>query len=438
MKKNIKKFLYWSAGAPTTAIETCPQAERQKYLKLGLTILIPTIFAFCSGLYACSTVIIKSNEPSIIQIIIVIALASIWAFAIYSIDIYLIITYKKLKEKNKTRAFFQVFIRLIISMILGVIISHPLVIKVLEDPIKIKLFEIKNAQLESLEVKKNEEIELKVNAELAVFNANQTKLDSIKASLSNEFIKEMQGNGSKTRTGKPNRGFGEIATAIEDLKNNAETERINYLTTASKRKHYLQDTLQLRIEKKWDSLIVELKNKPFNDIYAKTKALAEIKKEEKSKNESTTNIFYWAILIAFIILDTSAILLKLLTNVGPLDYMVEQEEIKYQSKFNVYKPLYNNEYQRHYSTYLTTKIGLDAEMKVNKKIMEQTTKHIEFIMKERQKYNESIHKLAQEYRNETDTSVKKELKRMMSSLNLNFVNSVEKADKKFQSIISSR
>ena len=77
-------------------------------------------------------------------------------------------------------------------------------------------------------------------------------------------------------------------------------------------------------------------------------------------------------------------------------------------------------------------------MKVNKKIMEQTTKHIEFIMKERQKYNESIHKLAQEYRNETDTSVKKELKRMMSSLNFNFVNSVEKADKKFQSIISNR
>lgn len=435
---NFKKFLYWCSGAPLNVIDSCPLSERQKYLKLGLTTLIPTLFAFLSGLYAFSTVVNKDNEYSIFEIFIIVVLAVIWAFAIYTIDIYLLITYKKLKEKNKIKSFFQVFVRLLISIFLGIIISHPLVLKILEDPISIKSFEIKNAKIDSLEIKKFNEVELKVNSELKVFNDNQNRLDSIKSSLSNEFIKEMQGNGSKTKTGKPNRGFGKIATAIEKLKNKADSTSLKSKNSFDNRKTYLQDTLQRSITKKWDSIINELRYKPYNDIYAKTKVLAEIRKDEIKNGDNTTTYFYWAILLAFVILDSSVIVLKLLTNVGPLDYLIEQEEIKYKSKFNVYSSLYSNEYQSHYSTYLTTKIGLDAEMEVNKEIMTQTLNHMDFIMKEREKYNDTINKLAKEYRKEADNNKKRELKRIMTSLTETFTNSVEKADSEFQNIINNR
>ena len=244
---SVKKFLYWNSGAPKHLIENCPKKEQHNYLKLGLIALIPTVFAFVSGFYAFYTIIVKDNDISVVDFIVIAILASIWACAIYFIDIYIIATYRKLKKVR-----FQILPRIFLSLVLGLVISHPIVLKILEDPIEFKTIDIKNSQINSLDSLRINELNLKVNNEINNFNNKLEKIDSTRLSLTTEFVKEIQGKGSKKADGSPNPNRGNIANDIEikEQKYYDEADALN--EGFSKRKNYLLDTIQKQINSKWD------------------------------------------------------------------------------------------------------------------------------------------------------------------------------------------
>jgi len=436
--KKIEKFLFWCSGAPYELISSCPQSERDKYQKLGLAVLVPTIFAFLSGYYALSTIINKDGVLTTLKFIVITALALFWAFAIFSIDIYILATYRKI-NRVKWNAAVQISIRIILSIFLGIVISYPLVLKILEDPISTKAFQIKREQIQILEKSRNDEVRERVTDEIDQHDKRKRNVDSLSAVLSLKLVDEVQGKGSKTKEGKPNPRYGTIAKTIDTLRHNTENEAKNLEAKFSPRRKYLQDTLQKEIERRWDSVIINFKNKPYNDILAKSKALARLQKDDKAENDDTTKLVDWFVLIAFILLDCTAVLLKILPKAGPLDYLLEQEDVKYRSELKIHAGVYDEVgYQTSYSQYLTMKIVLENEVKLSKEILIKTQEHVEYIMNERQKFQETISDLLNEYRKETDYTQRQELDRIIKSLTNTFLSSVEQANQKFGEIINSR
>lgn len=242
----------------------------------------------------------------------------------------------------------------------------------------------------------------------------------------------------KKRNGEPNPDYGHIASTIDTLRLQNERKAREFESTFSLRKKFLQDTLQREIEGKWDSVITAFKNKPYNDILAKSKALSRLQKDDEDEKDNTTKNIHWFILIAFVLLDCTAIILKVLTKIGPLDYLLEQENIKFYAEHTVFDNVYNNEYQVHYGNFLTMKVGLENEVRLSKEILNKTQEHVQFVMNESQRYQDNISDLINEYRRETDYSRRQELQRLISSLTETFLNSVEKANEKFRDTINSK
>lgn len=429
--------MFWCSGAPYELIDACPQSEKHKYQKLGLTVLVPTIFAFLSGYYALSTIIDKDGVLTNLELALIILLSLFWAFAVFCIDVYILATYRKINRNKKWIAAVQVSIRIVLSIFLGIVISYPLVLKILEDPISIKAFQIRNEQTQKFETNRNDEVKGRVLNEIKEHDSSKYKIDTLSQNLTLKLADEVQGKGSKKKTGEDNPGYRGIAETIDTLRLQSERQAKEFENAFSARKKYLQDTLQKEIEYKWDSLINDFKHKPYNDILAKSKALSRLQKDDKDEDDNTTKLIHWFILIAFILLDCTAILLKMLTKAGPLDYLLEQEDIKYRTEQDVYKDVYEGVgYQNSYSQYLTMKMGLENEVKLSKEILTKTQEHVQYVMNERQKYQDNIADLTNEYRRETDYNRRQELQRLITSLTETFLNSIERANEKFRDAVN--
>lgn len=191
--------MFWCSGAPYELIADCPQSERHKYQKLGLTVLVPTIFAFISGFYALSTIVDKDGILTGFELALIIVLATFWAFAIFCIDIYILATYRKINRNNKWIAAAQVAVRIVLLVFLGFVISYPLVLKILEDPISIKAFQIRNEQIQKFEKNRNDEVKARVLNEIEEHEKGKYQIDTLGQSLTLKLADEVQGKGSKKK-----------------------------------------------------------------------------------------------------------------------------------------------------------------------------------------------------------------------------------------------
>jgi hypothetical protein len=122
----IKRIFFWLSGAGTETLEQCPAWEQRKYVAFGATVLVPCAFAFIACSYALSTV---SDNPSVIY-----PVATIWAFIILTIDRALIAGYRA--YLSIFRKLSQFALRLVVAVLMGITIAHPLVLMLFRDTIQ--------------------------------------------------------------------------------------------------------------------------------------------------------------------------------------------------------------------------------------------------------------------------------------------------------------
>ncbi len=119
----IDDFLLWCAGSDRGILSKCSDAEKIKHVGFGTLVAIPPILAFVSMSYALSTIDAINPESKIIYIG-----GFIWALIIFAFDRFIVSTHRKKnsdKEELKTVSF---ILRLTFAFVLGVTISHPLVL----------------------------------------------------------------------------------------------------------------------------------------------------------------------------------------------------------------------------------------------------------------------------------------------------------------------
>jgi hypothetical protein len=136
--QSIKRAFFWLSGAGTETLERCPAWEQRKYVAFGATVLVPCAFAFIACAYAIST--LTENARVIYPV------ATVWAFIILTIDRALLAGYRA--YASAFRKLSQFFLRLVVAVLMGITIAHPLVLLLFRDTVSSVIEKDRAAEVE--------------------------------------------------------------------------------------------------------------------------------------------------------------------------------------------------------------------------------------------------------------------------------------------------
>lgn len=135
---SFKRAFFWLSGAGTETLERCPNWEQRKYVAFGATVLVPCAFAFIACAYALSTI---TEDPKVIY-----PVAAVWAFIILTIDRALLAGYRP--YLSIFRKLSQFSLRLVVAVLMGITIAHPLVLLLFRDTISSVIEKDRAAEIE--------------------------------------------------------------------------------------------------------------------------------------------------------------------------------------------------------------------------------------------------------------------------------------------------
>ena len=168
MTNPMKRAFFWLAGAGTETLERCPNWEQRKYVAFGATVLVPCAFAFIACAYALSTL---TDKPTVIY-----PVAAVWSFIILTIDRALLAGYRPYLSIFRKMAQFS--LRLVVAILMGITIAHPLVLLLFRDTVSSVIEKDRAAEIEVVRANFDTEKE-KVRSEI----------DSLEAALAEQRLR---------------------------------------------------------------------------------------------------------------------------------------------------------------------------------------------------------------------------------------------------------
>jgi hypothetical protein len=135
---SFKRAFFWLSGAGTETLEQCPKWEQRKYVAFGATVLVPCAFAFIACAYALSTI---TDNPRVIY-----PVAAVWSFIILTIDRALLAGYRP--YMSVFRKLSQFSLRLVVAILMGITIAHPLVLLLFRDTVSSVIEKERAAEIE--------------------------------------------------------------------------------------------------------------------------------------------------------------------------------------------------------------------------------------------------------------------------------------------------
>jgi len=122
---SIARFLNFWSGVDNVLLQWCPHHERQKYTSIGVLVLLTGVFASLASGYAFLTVF--ESIP------VAIVLGILWGFLILNIDRLLLMTFPK--SEKFYRQLLHAVPRLVLAVIIGATIAHPIMLRLFEPEI---------------------------------------------------------------------------------------------------------------------------------------------------------------------------------------------------------------------------------------------------------------------------------------------------------------
>ncbi len=183
----FKRAFFWLSGAGTQTLEQCPAWEQRKYVAFGATVLVPCAFAFIACAYALSTL---TDNPRVIY-----PVAAVWAFIILTIDRALLAGYRA--YMSIFRKLSQFALRLVVAVLMGITIAHPLVLLLFRDTVSSVIEKDRAAEIEvvrgGFEKEKNRIREQVTGLETAIAEQRQKWNESFQAKF---ILQENEDAGS--------------------------------------------------------------------------------------------------------------------------------------------------------------------------------------------------------------------------------------------------
>ena len=308
----FQKFLLLCSGANIHILWKTP-SDWNKFSGIGGVILFTAIFATLSAGYALFTIF--DNLPAAA------GFGVLWGLMIFNLDRYIV------SSISKTSGWWnQVLMsvpRLILAIFLGIIISKPLELKIFEKEVNKQLNTIIQRNKTQLQAEMNGRImqqsrpfEAEKKQIETKINAYQVAYDSASVELEKEIL------GTKTGVTSGKEGYGTNAKRKAELKEQRRQDMENFRKQIAPRLAYLDK----EISKVYSNIETE-RNKTetfedrFNGFAARLQALDELGKN--SNIMATASLFIMGL---FVCLEISPVLIKLISAVGPYDYLMAKTE----------------------------------------------------------------------------------------------------------------
>jgi hypothetical protein len=316
------RFLWWCAGADPYFLLRSPVQDRVKYAGIGGIVFSTGVLATFAGGFAFNTAFgpkgLAGDDMSTIGWTIASAVFGIcWGALIFNLDRFIVSSTGKGDGTDSItlKEFGQALPRLIIALILGITISKPLELKIIETEINVELRKKQQEKMDEF----NKNTDAKYKQEIALIDADIKKVEDDRGVLvqrqkeaEQEYIDQMQGRAG-------NAGYGPRAKQLEVLKNEKQKEVEDYDV-----KHASEVTaLKARREEKlsaWE-----------NDRNNVNKKQAENLDGLLERISIAHDIGYWlgiALMFIFLSIEMGPIFFKMMMNKGPYDYMVENHNYR--------------------------------------------------------------------------------------------------------------
>lgn len=308
----FQHFLMICSGANIHLLKKSP-SEWNKFAGIGGIVLFTAIFATLSAGYAMFTVFDNLWAS--------VGFGILWGLMIFNLDRYIVSSIKK--TGTWWNQVLMTIPRLILATFLGIIISKPLELKIFEKEV--------NKQLNTIIQRNKKQLQAEMNGRIlqqsGPFDLEKKQIQNqIKNyqmaydSASVELEKEILGKQSGLTSGKV--GYGTNAKRKAELKEQKRADLENYQKQMQPRLQYLDN----EISKVYTNLETERKSTEgvedkFNGFAARLQALDEL-----GKNSAIIALAASFIMGLFICLEISPVLIKLISSVGPYDYLLEKTE----------------------------------------------------------------------------------------------------------------
>ena len=319
----VTKFLWWCAGADPYFLQKSPKQDRVKYAGIGGIVFATGVLAMVSGWFAFFTAFGQKSMAgegtethSTLFLIGNAVFAIAWGLMIFNLDRFIVSSTGKGDGTDKVTwgEFSQALPRIFIAIILGLVISKPLEIKILETEINIELNNLQNEELakfdKATKERFNADIEI-IDQQIAKIEEDRDEIVVRQQAAEQEYIDQMQGRAGAA-------GYGPRAKQLEQLK-------IGW------------DNKLAEFDQRMGNDLLRLKNQRDEKLAAMDKELAHNKEKIKGldgilarmsiAHELSLMLSIFLPLV-FLSIETGPIFFKMMMTKGAYDYMVENYTLK--------------------------------------------------------------------------------------------------------------
>lgn len=313
----ITRFLWWCAGADPRFLIISPHQDRVKYAGIGGIVFSTGVLAACAGAFAFNTAfgpkgMAGDNGTSTTWLLISTVFGICWGLLIFNLDRFIVSSTGKGDGTDSItwKEFGQAVPRLIIAIILGLTISKPLELRIIQTEIDVELRKKQQDKLDEF----NKNTYAKFKDQIAQIDGDIKKIESDRNTLvdrqkaaEQEYIDQMQGRAGMA-------GYGPRAKQLETLKD----DKLKEVEEFDKKHAAELEMLKSNRTKKL--------TEQENELNVINKRQAENLDGLLERISIAHEIGFWlgiALTLIFLSIEMGPIFFKMMMNKGVYDFLVE-------------------------------------------------------------------------------------------------------------------
>ncbi len=276
------------------------------------------ILASLSGGYAIYTIF---QSP-----LLAVLFGMLWGMLIFFLDFFLVSSLKKQEHVSKEMPF--AIPRFVLAILIAIVISKPIELKLFEREI--------NVEIEAMKSTKNLEISNLVDKEFGDIDQLTKENEQLKADIATKeqsrnqlfdmIVAEAEG---KSPTGRVGKGpvYSEKKAEFDRAERELQALRVANNKQIEKNNQRIEELTAKRDERLSQTTKT---SDQANGFLARLEAMSNI-----SAKNTAVSIASWFITLLFIVIESSPIIVKLLSKKGPYDFLLEAEEFQKEAEASI-------------------------------------------------------------------------------------------------------
>ena len=342
MKERISDFLCFCAGADTQILARCPHSERVKEQGIGGVVFATAALAFLSGSYAFYTVFspkpgFATVNPDPIMwyqsfgaVLASIIFGIVWSLVIFNLDRFIVSSggHGDGTDDIKGHEIIRALPRIFMAIVIGLVLSKPLEIRIMQSEIDAELRVLQNERLEKLngdtrkKLSKDEnEIRAqrdKIGSQIQEIDDQAKKYRTEASARADDVIREQSGQG-----GSGTAGVGKRAENADKLRVAAENKVKEFEESSKAEKELLKQKYETKLAelKELDKKRQIEEDKNAKDVANLDGLIMRIKVAHE-----ISPLASYMLTALLMVLEIAPIFFKMMLTLGPYDYFNENQK----------------------------------------------------------------------------------------------------------------